>query len=458
MKKIISCLILFIFCFQFASALNLTIVDKTPEQFLVANSQEKLIFNLEITNLGKTDYMEFYNLQGFRMFPIGSTPINANETKEIQIEINPIGEVKERGDYTLTYYIEGKDETLTESLKFEIVELKDILEIGSNEINLNKNTVTIYATNKINKTLDNLVFNFNSEFFEVEKEFSLNKNETKEFEVELENKDARLLAAGNYELKAKVIYKKAKENLEGIIEFKEREDLETNEKSSGWLIKKYNVEKVNKGNVDSKVIVSVEKNLLSSIFTSFSIEPDVTEVKGLGVLYVWEEILEPGESIQVESKTNFIYPILIACLIVLIAFFIRNYLTSDLVLKKKINFVHSKTGELVLKISIMASARRYVENISLLDKMPALMKVHPRFGGEIPAKVDEKTKRIKWNIEKLDAGEKRIISYVVYSKIGVFGKFALPSATAVYERNGKIKETTSNKAYFMAEERGGDDE
>ncbi len=458
MKKIIICLIFFMFFIHFTTALNITVEDKTPEQIFVANSQEKLTFNLEITNSGKDNYMEFYNLQGFQMFPIGSTPIKANETKKIQVEINPIGDVKERGEYTLNYYIEGKDTTSSESLNFKIVELKDILEIGSNEINLNKNTINIYVKNKINKNLENLIFDFKSDFFEIEKKFSLNKNETKEFEVKLEDEDVSLLAAGTYSLKAKVQYKEAKDNLEGVIEFQEREDLEVNGKTSGWLIKKETIEKINQGNVNAKVIVSVEKNMLSSIFTSFSIDPDVTETKGLSVVYVWEQVLKPGESIQVESKTNYIFPILIACLIVLIVFFIRNYLVSDVVLKKKINFVHSKTGELVLKISIMVSAKRFVENISLLDRMPGLMKVHPKFGGEIPAKVDEKTKRIKWNIEKLDAGEKRIISYVMYSKIGIFGKFALPCATAVYERNGKIKETYSNKAYFMTEERIKDDD
>jgi len=58
-----------------------------------------------------------------------------------------------------------------------------------------------------------------------------------------------------------------------------------------------------------------------------------------------------------------------------------------------------------------------------------------------------------WNFEKLEAGERRIISYIIYSKIGVLGKFALPPTTAIYEKDGKIKETESNKAFFIAEER-----
>ncbi len=46
-----------------------------------------------------------------------------------------------------------------------------------------------------------------------------------------------------------------------------------------------------------------------------------------------------------------------------------------------------------------------------------------------------------------------MLSYIVYSKIGVLGKFALPSTTAVYERAGEVHETTSNRAFFVAEQK-----
>ena len=54
--------------------------------------------------------------------------------------------------------------------------------------------------------------------------------------------------------------------------------------------------------------------------------------------------------------------------------------------------------------------------------------------------------------EKLEAGEMRMLSYIVYSKVGVIGKFALPTATAIYERDGEIQEAESNRVFFMAEQ------
>ncbi|GAI15114.1 unnamed protein product, partial [marine sediment metagenome] len=69
-----------------------------------------------------------------------------------------------------------------------------------------------------------------------------------------------------------------------------------------------------------------------------------------------------------------------------------------------------------------------------------------------------KNNRLEWNYEKLEAGETRLLTYIVYSKVGVIGKFALPSTTAVYEKEGKIHEAVSNKAFFVAEQREKDKE
>ena len=46
----------------------------------------------------------------------------------------------------------------------------------------------------------------------------------------------------------------------------------------------------------------------------------------------------------------------------------------------------------------------------------------------------------------------RVLSYVIYSKVGVLGRFALPPATALYEMQGKVEESQSNRAFFVAEQ------
>ena len=51
----------------------------------------------------------------------------------------------------------------------------------------------------------------------------------------------------------------------------------------------------------------------------------------------------------------------------------------------------------------------------------------------------------------MNKGEERIFTYIIYSKIGVVGKFELPSARAIYEKEGKVKKTESNRSFFINE-------
>ncbi|NQU99666.1 MAG: hypothetical protein HQ538_02920 [Parcubacteria group bacterium] len=45
-----------------------------------------------------------------------------------------------------------------------------------------------------------------------------------------------------------------------------------------------------------------------------------------------------------------------------------------------------------------------------------------------------------------------MFNYIVYSKVGIVGKFILPNALAVFEEEGKIHETNSNKVFFMSDQ------
>jgi len=205
--------------------------------------------------------------------------------------------------------------------------------------------------------------------------------------------------------------------------------------------------------VISETTTVVKKNIISRLFTSFDPEPDLVDRKGFGVYYTWNRAVNPGEELNIVIKTNWLFPFLLIILIIAVVIIVKQYTTSGLIVGKKVNFVRTKGGEFALKVSVILTSKKYVERILLVDRLPALVKIHESFKGEQPSKVDEKNRRIEWNIENLEPGERRIVSYIIYSKIGVLGKFALPPATAVYEENGKIKDSTSNRAFFVGEQR-----
>jgi len=458
MKKIFVSIILFLMIFPSILALNLNIEKQSSNEVMIAELKNAVIFNLKITNIGASDNFEFYNILGFDMLPTEKISISEGQTKDIQIKIFPREGIKHRGFYTLKYFIRGQEPSNLEEqeLTFKLIDLKDAFEIGSGEVDPESNSIKIYVHNKVNFEFDEIKAKFNSAFFNFERNFSLEANEKREFSVQLNKEDFRKLMAGFYTLKAEINVQDQKTELEGIIKFIEKNVLTTTKKHYGFIINTQIIEKINEGNVlvDSETVL--KKNIVSRLFTSFSPQPDIVERQGLIVYYTWNKKIKPGETLEINVKTNWLLPLLVILFIVVIVVLVKQCSKTNLSLRKKVSFVKAKGGEFALKVSILVNAKKYVERISIIDKLPMLVKVYERFGGEKPTRINEKNRRIEWTFEKLEEGETRMLSYIIYSKIGILGKFALPSATAVYERDGKISETTSNRAFFIAEQRKGD--
>lgn len=433
-------------------AINLDVDKISTEETMISGLKAPVVFNLSITNLGQTDNFEFFNLLGFEMFPIGTTPITAGETKEIELKISPIGEFDQLGLYTFQYFIRGQDNTqLEEQLTFRIIELQDAFIIGSAEVDADSNSIKIFIENIVNFNFEDLNVKFSSVFFEFEETFDLEPKERKEFDVELSIEDFNKLTAGFYTLNAEISIEDETADIEGLIKFTEKNLITTTKKDSGFFVSTEIITKTNEGNTIEKSETIVEKNIISRLFTTLNPEPDVVDRIGTRVEYTWARELKPGESIEITTKTNWLFPVVVILLLIVTIILIKRYTKTNLVLRKKVSFVRTKGGEFALKVTILINAKRYIERVNIIDRLPALVKVHERFGGVEPVRIDEKTKRLEWNFEKLEPGEVRMLSYIIYSKVGVLGKFALPKATAIYDREGKIKETESNRAFFVSE-------
>jgi len=452
MKKIFVLLCALFLVLQIVSAINLKVELVGENGVMIPELNAPSVFKTNITNFGPTDNFEFYNLLGFRMAPIGTVQIANSETAEIDLIIYPRENFDFEGHYSFNYYIKGSSgDEVEKKLTMKIVKLVDAFEVGSEKIDLDSNSLNIYIHNKENFNFEKINAKFSSAFFDFEEEFSLKPNERQSFSVKLNKEDFKKLIAGFYTLKADLEIENVETTVEGLIKFVEKDLLTTTKKDSGFFISKKIITKTNEGNtlVDSET--HVKKNIVSRLFTSFSLEPDVVDRQGVVVDYYWTKQISPGEELKIVVTTNWFYPLIVVFFIVIVVILVKKYTATDLELKKKVAFVKTKGGEFALKVSIIISARNFIERVNLRDRLPAMMKVHDRFSGEKPTRVDEKTKIIEWNFESLDAGEKRVSSYIIYSKVGVLGKFALPCATAIYEKMGKIKEAVSNRAFFIAE-------
>lgn len=436
------------------SAINLKVEKISSNEAIIKGINEPALFNLNITNLGPSSNFQFYNLLGFSMSPKGTVAINSMESKEIQVMVYPRDDLNYEGFYTFQYFIKGEDGSeVTEELTIKMVKLEDAFEIGSGEVDPQSNSIEIYIHNKESFNFKAIKARFSSAFFDFQENFSLSPHEKKTFDVQLDRESFKKLMAGFYTLDVEVNAEGKKADIEGVIKFAEKDIVSTTKKDYGLFINTQIIQKKNDGNTIASSETVIRKNILSRLFTTVNPEPDIVERQGLSVYYTWSRKINPGDSLEIQVKTNWLMPLFVVFFIIAIVIFAKQYSRTDLALNKRVSFVQTKGGEFALKVSIMVHANRYVEKVNIIDVLPPLVKIYEKFGTERPRRINEKSRRIEWDFDNIQAGETRVLNYIIYSKIGVVGRFALPSATAIYEREGNVKETSSNRAFFITEPR-----
>ncbi|MCH8945511.1 MAG: hypothetical protein IIA85_01150 [Nanoarchaeota archaeon] len=454
MKKILILLALVLSILPSILAINLDIEEKSSSNVIIPEINQPAIFNLKITNLGSSDNFQFYNLLGFSMAPKGTVLINSGEAKDIQLIIFPREDSDYRGFQTFKYFIRSEDTTeISQDLTVKIINLKDAFEIGAEELNPESNSFEVYIHNKENLNFSEIDVKFSSAFFDFEEKFSLGTNERKNFDVQLNKEDFKKLLAGFYTLNSEISVDDVVINLKSVIKFVEKDILTTSKKYYGFIINTQIIEKKNEGNVIIKTETVIRKNIISRLFTTFSPEPDVVDRQKTQIYYTWSREILPGETLEIKVKTNWLFPLVIILFIILVVVLAKQYKKTNLVLKKRVSFVKAKGGEFALKVSLVIHAKSHIERVNIVDSFPSLVKIYERFGVEKPTRINEKNRRIEWDFGVLEEGETRIVSYIVYSRVGILGKFALPRATGIYEKDGKIHETQSNKTFFIAEQR-----
>lgn len=453
MKKVILLVCLTLFILPAVFALNLNVSTDSTNVVLINNVNEPAVFNLQVTNYGPSDNLQFYNLLGFSMFPKGAVAIGSGQTIAIPLMIYPRSDLNYNGFYIFNYIIQGQaGDQLQESVNFKTINLPDAFTVGASEINPQSNSITIYIKNNVNFNFANINANFNSPFFTDSEQFSLAPYEEKDFQINLNKEQFKNLLAGFYTLSTQVVTGGQTATVEGNINFSEKDILNVSQNTYGFLIFTTLIQKTNEGNVIASSQTIVKKNIISRLFTTFSPSPDIVNRKGLLVYYTWEDQVQPGDTLTITTKTNWLLPLFIVLFIIAIVILVKQYSKTALTLEKRVSFMRAKGGEFALRVNVTVKARKFVEKVTITERLPLLVKLYEKFGAEKPTRIDEKGRRIEWHFDKLLPGEVRVLTYIVYSKVGVLGRFALPTARAVYQREGKIHEAESNQAFLVTEQ------
>ncbi len=436
------------------TAINLEITSKSVSNSYLIELNDPAVFDLIIKNLDKSDSFQIYSLVGIN---ITHEPfrINKDETEIVRIYLTPQDYLRSNPQsYTFEYKIKNsKNEIKSETLTINIVSLNSAFSINPTSINPKSEKINVNMKNNLMKNLKNVKFKLKSEFFnDYEKELSFGPNEIKKLEININKNELKTLTAGNYILNSQISLQNNIVNLESKIRFLEDEGVEISESEEGSIMQRTEIVKKNIGNTKQLVAISQKKNFIAYLFTTTNIPPTKVETDGFYKNYIWEKVLNPDEELRVVTRTNWLFPIIIIIIIIIGAGLIRKSIYDNLELTKKVSFVKTKGGEFALKVSVKARAKKQIEKIKIIDRLPFMVKLYDKFGMISPDKIDLESRKLYWNIPKLNKGETRIFTYIIYSKIGVFGRIELPETKAVYEENGESKETYSNKSFYVREE------
>ncbi len=429
---------------SFVSAIN---VIATPESdVIIIDYNQPAQFNLKISDVSPGDY-SIYTLTDVKILPSNPVYLGAG-TNSMDVYIYALEGMTDRGVYNFNYKIGDYDERL----KVKIVDLEDAIEVSSDAISIESDKIKFYVRNLENAKIENIKAKFTTMLFETSQNFDLAPYEKKEIEVQVDMEKLKRTKAGPYVIQGEFETDKGPKLIEGKIYIGEKKGIRTETDSSGFLIVTDTTTKINVGNVNEIVDVTARRNIISRLFTSFNVEPVSVERKGLFVDYAWTQKLGPADVLVVKVKTNYIFPLLIILLAAFAIWGFRRISQTKIEVRKSVSHVRTNGGEFALRVYLQVKAKTRVENVSLVDRIPGILKVHKQFGSVRPDKIDPENRRLQWYIGNLNPGEVRMFSYVVYSKIGVVGKFELPAAMAVMEKDSEIYQVESNRVFFLNEQ------
>jgi len=441
-------MVMAIFSLNVSAELEVKKIDKGS--VIISELNNPAVFDFIINNKGGEENAEIYSLVSVSITPKWRFVLAPGENT-IEVKAYPDQTIRSKeGFFNFEYQIKGDNSGIfKDNMLLKIVSLEDVLEIEPKPLNPINTDATVIVKNKENTNLENVEIEFDSPFFSDTKKISLKPFEEVPVQIKI-NKDTKKIIAGAYIVSANINLQGEETKIEGVMSYLESSGISVEQSSKGRIIKDITITKTNQGNTPATAAIEIDKDIISRLFTSYSLEPEKTERSGFIIKYTWSKDLSPAEVFTVEVKTNYAIPFIILILIVVVGVMAKVYSQTALVLTKRVTYVKTKGGQFALKVNLHVKAKKHVDNIQVIDRLPTMSKLYESFGKK-PDRVDEGTKRIFWNVDKLSAGEERVYTYIIYSELKVIGRFELPAATAIFEKDGKTREAWSNKTYFASE-------
>jgi len=409
------------------------------------------VYNIEVTpTIEDYYYINTYLPLDFSPTEIGT--IMPKSGKGVFLNISASSEFKANnyGNTAIEYFVRGDSVPLERSvLVMSILPLKDFVVIDMpSSITVDTKKIFMNISAKTNLT-ENSKVRITSDLFSKELPIKLTKEiQGVEMDVDSVDRDAKV-----YKINFEFTIGNESAVVEKELILGPSISLDSSESIAGNILsKEYSITKTNRGNSPTKATIEMSKTIWTSLFTSTEGDPTVTK-DGTVYVYTWEKELNPKESFTAVLRINYYIPFLLLILIIIAFAVYRAITTSQIEVKKSAVRVKTKSGLFASKIIVTVKNKGGpVSNVKVIDRLPAFTELLPeRFGILEPTEVRKRS--LIWEFPKMDRAEEIMFSYIVYSKVTIFGKLEVPTALVTFvDKSANAKETFSNKVFILSEE------
>ncbi|MEM4336514.1 MAG: hypothetical protein QXG86_00725 [Candidatus Woesearchaeota archaeon] len=307
------------------------------------------------------------------------------------------------------------------------------------------NSIKIFLKNKNLLNISNITIKLESRLFEKYTTIGLLPEEEKavEFSVEVEKgtapqSDTATLTVYYSNQTLKTIRKEY--SVGAVGSFKTEKSV-----NESFLKKITTITYTNEGNSEATERALIETKLFERIFTSTTPKTQVIKIDNIPY-YTKNITLKPGEKTQIIVSTNYTPLIYIFVLLVILVFLYLTFRVPIIVVKEAKDIIVEEGGikEVSVNIKIKNRSKKTVHNVKVTDRIPSITIAELRKSDALrPDKTYHYAEGIvlQYNLNKMEPGEIRFITYHLKTKLGVVGNLRLKPVIVQYNSG---KKTFSN--------------
>ena len=211
------------------------------------------------------------------------------------------------------------------------------------------------------------------------------------------------------------------------------------------------VVKVVSNDPNYKGLIKVETTAPKKLFTTTYPKAGIVEENGKQY-FVWQVKLDNNKTFFAYTTENY-RPIVVIALLSAAAVVLYFLFRSPLVVRKGIaNVGMSEGGIADVKVVVRVKNRssKQLTGIEVMDNVPHIAHVEKELsiGSMQPHAIMQHPKKglmIRWNLEVLEPGDERVLSYRMKSRLPILGEFTLPAANARCKDGNKVIISNSNR-------------